>query len=148
METTTEPSEKAPGDGQGFWMNGLVTQKNSPVHTRSFKSKVRSGSELKSDSVLVEIKVPKGMVDMFARPYPRRMVVWVHHFDDYGVLVEGTYSAVLAKKALKKAGYGSPVVWAYRPILVNAKASTWPYGAEVGGGSAVAFYFDVQNALN
>lgn len=127
-------------------MDGLVVSKNSPVHTRSFKSKVRSGDDLES-SLLVEVKVPKGHVDMFGRLYPRRMVVWVHHFDDYGVLVEGTYEITVARKALKKAGYGDAVLWAYRPILVNQKASKWPYGAAVGGGSAVAFYFDVRSAL-
>lgn len=85
---------------------------------------------------LVEIKVPKGLVDMFGRLYPTRVVLWVHHFDDYGVLVEGTYEIRLARKALKKAGYdpGDSGVWGYRPTMIS-------------GRSAVAFYFDVRKSL-
>lgn len=128
------------------WIDGTVIDRNAPVHTATFKSKLRDGAELE-DSKLVQIKVKPGLVDMFGRLYPRKMVMWVHHFDEYGVIVEGTYEVCLARKALKKAGYTEVRLWGYRPILINQKASQWPYGLAVGGGSAVAFYFDVKESL-
>jgi hypothetical protein len=110
-----------------------VTPENSPVFTESFVSVMDTPDEFRK---LVEVKSPEGLVDMFRRPYPRKVALWVHHFDDYGVIVEGTYDIVLAKRALKKAGYlkGEAALWGYRPMAVE-------------GRSAVAFYFDVVASM-
>lgn len=101
------------------------------------------------DRKLVEVKVPNGLVDMFGKPYSGVMHLWVHHYENFGVLVEGTYEIRLARKALKKAGYepSVSVEWGYRPTLIgqDTKASGW--GAAVGGRPCMAFYFDVENGL-
>jgi hypothetical protein len=127
---------------------GMVISTNSPVFTQPFKSKLHKDVELGEEySKLVQIKVPSGLVDMFGRAYPSEMYLWVHHFDDYGVIVEGTYEATLARKALKRVGYKKVKLWGYRPILINRKVGTWPYGNLVGGRSCVCFYFDVGSSI-
>lgn len=117
----------------------------SPVHTKSFSSRLRELEELK-DSKLVQIDVPSGMVDMFGRPYPSEMALWVHHFDDYGVVVEGTYEATLARKAMRRAGYAKKdtKLWSWRPLMIDQVVSEWPHGLAHGGVPGVAFYFEVS----
>lgn len=114
----------------------------SPMYTESFSSVMDTPRDSR---ILVEVKTPKGLVDMFGRVYPPKVALWVHHFDDYGVLVEGTYEVVIARRALKAAGYekGARQCWGYRPTLVGVGASEWPRGLASGGRGAVAFYFDV-----
>lgn len=133
METTTSESDSLRHPG------------NSPVFTTSFATLLDTPEDARK---LVLVKRPKGLVDMFGRPYPKYVALWVHHFDDYGVLVEGTYDMVLARRALRKAGYatGDTALWAWRPVVVGQEAGEWPFGQWVGGRSSVAFYFDV-NAL-
>lgn len=124
----------------------LVTSDLSPVFVDSFVSLVDTPDTHRK---LVSVKSPLDLVDMFGRRYPRRVALWVHHFDDYGVLVEGTYCIVLARRALKKAGYdlGASALWGYRPIAVGAEQVSWPRGVQVGGRSGVAFYFDVKESM-
>lgn len=119
---------------------------NAAVFTESFRSALDTPDTHRK---LVLVKCPKGLVDMFGRPYPRYVAVWVHHFDDYGVVVEGTYEVVLARRALKKAGYdiGLAGLWGWRPILVGQESPTGGFGGAVGGRSSVAFYFDVGSSL-
>lgn len=95
---------------------------------------------------LVTVKVPSGMVDMFGRAYPRRVMLWVHHYDDFGVFVEGTYEIVLGRKALKKAGYDVVDLWGWRPTLTGQEERAWPLGQAGGGRPGLAFYFDVEAA--
>lgn len=125
--TSAETIIRFQGDG------GLAHRGTSPMFTESFVSVLDTEEDFRR---LVEVKTPKGLVDMFGRPYPARVVLWVHHFDDYGVIVEGTYEVRLARKALKRAGYdpGEAGVWGYRPTMVEKR-------------SCVAFYFDVTNGL-
>lgn len=143
--TPPERSSSGWANPEGEWEDGLVTREHSPVFIKKFRSKLRKDQDLPEEcSKLVQIDVPDGLVDMFGRLYPEQMWAWVHHFDDYGVIVEGTYEVGLARRALKKAGYKHVRLWGYRPILLNRKASSWPYGLSVGGRSAVAFYFEVS----
>lgn len=92
------------------------------------------------NSVFVKVKCDG--VDMFGRPYPPKKTLRVTHFDDYGVLVTGTYEVRFARKALKKVGYDEAVRnGAHRPTMVDQQPGRWPFGLWVGGTPAVAFYF-------
>lgn len=125
----------------------LVHKGNSPVFTESFVSLLDTPEEFRK---LVEVKVPDGLVDMYGRPYPPRVALWVHHFDDYGVVVEGTYELYLARRALKKAGYKKALssLWGYRPIRVGQdEPAVGAFGSATGGRSCMAFYFDVVGSL-
>jgi hypothetical protein len=115
------------------------------VFTASFQSALDTPETHRK---LVEVKAPKGLVDMYGRPYPRNVALWVHHYDDFGALVEGTYDIILARRAIKKAGYDVDGFWGYRPIVVDQELANSPWGKMVGGRSCVAFYFDVSAALD
>lgn len=141
MGTTTKVAPLAGPSKKGH----VVTAKLSPMFSETFKSLVDTDPR---DRKFVEVKVPKGLVDMFGRVYPRRVTLCVHHFDDYGVLVEGTYEIVLARKALKKVGYDPAVLWGYRPVQVGQELRGWPDGLMGGGRSAIAFYFDKEAGLS
>lgn len=68
----------------------------------------------------------------------------VYHFDNYGVLVEGTSDYAVGISALIKAGYDADDAcdWARRATRVE---QTWSAdGHAVGGESAVAFYFQTS----
>lgn len=125
----------------------LVHKGNSAVYTESFTSLLDTPDDCRK---LVEVKVPDGLVDMYGRPYPPRVALWVHHFDDYGVVVEGTYELFLARRALKKAGYKKALwsLWGWRPIRVGqTDQPVGSFGSPTGGRSCMAFYFDVAGSL-
>src|SRR4051812_18154811 len=99
------------------------------------------------NSVVVDVRC--GGLDVFGRDRPERVYLKVTHHEGYGVLVSGSVlgglDIVLARRALRKAGYDKADVrsWSYRHFMVDQKPSMWPFGLWVGGTPAVAFYFEV-----
>lgn len=70
--------------------------------------------------------------------------VKVQHYDEYGVLVIGTSSVDVARRALVGVGYELEAFHGgFRPTRVNQEPSRWPWGLWVGGTPAVAFYFEI-----
>lgn len=120
---------------EGISLDALMTLSSGYGKTSMGKVRVEDGV------AIVTVKTGGGE-NMCGVPIPPTVECRVHHHEGYGVLVVGTGDVLVARRALKKVGYGDDVRFGpHRPARVNQEPGKWPFGLWVGGESAVAFYF-------